>query len=160
VTTTTPWFIVGDHGAGFQGQELHLGPGMPGAKEGDALTQPARINALPLILVKSFGAAGALRTSDAPVSLSDIPATAFQALGLDVDAPGASMFAVDPHAARERRYLMYSGRDIYSYYGNMDEYLVSGPGWVDGSWRRSGKVFTGREPSSAPGGVPLGFRST
>ena len=137
-------FIVGDHGAGFQGQELHLGPEMPGATAGDALTQPARINALPLILVKPFGAAGALRTSDAPVSLSDIPATAFQALGLDVDAPGESMFAVDPHAARERRYLMYSGRDIYSYYGNMDEYLISGPGWIDTSWRRSGKVFTGR----------------
>ncbi|HEX2694655.1 MAG TPA: hypothetical protein VHP61_02795, partial [Acidobacteriota bacterium] len=73
---------------------------------------------------------------------ADIPATAFRALGLDVDTPGEPMFAVDASAARERRYLMYSGRDIYSYYGDMDEYLVSGPGWMDGAWRPSGKVFT------------------
>jgi hypothetical protein len=137
-------FIVGDHGAGFQGQELHLGPQMAGAAPGDALTQPARINALPLVLVKPSGASGPLRTSDAPVSLADIPITAFRALGLDVDAPGEPMFAVGADAIRERRYLMYSGRDIYSFYGNMDEYLVSGPGWIDESWRRSGKVFTGR----------------
>jgi hypothetical protein len=137
-------FIVGDHGAGFQGQEFHPGPMTAGVQDRDVLTQPARINALPLVLVKPFGGSGALRTSDAPVSLADIPATAFRALGLDVDAPGESMFAVDAHAARERRYLMYSGRDIYSYYGDMDEYLVSGPGWADASWRRSGKVFTRR----------------
>jgi len=137
-------FVVGDHGAGFQGQEFVPGPGTPASESDDPVTQPARINALPLILVKPFASSGNLRTSDAPVSLADIPATAFRALGLDVEAPGESMFAVDVYAARERRYLMYSGRDIYSYYGEMDEYLVSGPGWKDGSWRRSGKVYTRR----------------
>lgn len=134
-------FIVGDHGAGFQGQKFIPQPGMPVAG-GASVTEPARVNALPLVLVKPFAASGALRTSDAPVSLADIPATAFRALGLDVDAPGEPMFAVDAPAARERRYLIYSGRDIYSYYGDMDEYLVSGPGWTDGTWRRSGRVFT------------------
>jgi hypothetical protein len=137
-------FIVGDHGAGFQGQEFIPRPGSRASGSDDLVTQPARINALPLILVKPFASIGSLRTSDAPVSLADIPATAFRALGLDIDAPGESMFSVDASAARERRYLMYSGRDIYSYYGDMDEYLVSGPSWEDGAWRRSGKVFTRR----------------
>lgn len=156
-------FIVGDHGAAIQGQEFHPGPLAPGAKDGDVLTQPTRINALPLVLVKPFGGSGALRISDAPVSLADIPATVFQALGLDVDAPGESMFAIDDHAVRERRYLLYSGRDIYSYYGDMDEYLVSGPGWRDASWRRSGKVFTRRGPvllrrETYPYGLPLDLK--
>jgi hypothetical protein len=38
--------------------------------------------------------------------------------------------------------MYYSGRDVYSYYGDMTEYLVTGPGWVDRDWRPSGKVFT------------------
>jgi hypothetical protein len=137
-------FIVGDHGAGFQGQELHAIPGAPGVGGGEIVTQPARVNSMPLILAKPFRASGPLRTSDAPVSLSDIPATVFQAVGLDVEAPGRSMFAVPEGEARERRFLVYSGRDIYSYYGDMDEYLVSGPGWLESSWRRSGRVFTKR----------------
>lgn len=137
-------FVVGDHGAGFQGQEFIPRPGAPASERDDAVTQPARINALPLILVKPFAASGSLRTSDAPVSLADIPATAFRALGLDVKAPGEPMFVVDASAVRERKYLIYAGRDIYSYYGDMDEYLVSGLGWTDGAWRRSGKVFTKR----------------
>ena len=139
-------FIVGDHGAGFQGQELVPGPGSPAAGAPDVVTQPARINALPLVLVKPPAVSGGLRTSDAPVSLADIPATAFEALGMDIDVPGDSMFAVDASAPRDRRFLTYGSRDIYSYYGDMEEYLVSGNGWIDAAWRRSGRVLTRRGP--------------
>jgi hypothetical protein len=135
--------IVGDHGAGGQGQKFVPQPGMPGSgEEDDVVTLPYRINALPLMLVKPFGARGELKTSDAPVSVSDIPATVFASLGLTVDAPGEPVFSVDVGAPRERRYMYYSGRDVYSYYGDMTEYLVTGPGWVDRDWRPSGKVFT------------------
>lgn len=149
--------IVGDHGAGSQGQKFVLQPGMPGNDKEGVVVQPHRINALPLMLVKPFGARGELQTSDAPVSVSDIPATVFAGLGISVSAPGESVFSVDANASRERRYLRYSGRDIYSYYGDMEEYLVSGPAWMEHSWRSSGKVFksgrdapAGRKPS-APG---------
>ena len=134
-------FIVGDHGAGSQGQKFVLQPGMPGGEKEGVVVQPHRINALPLLLVKPFGAKGELQTSDAPVSVSDIPATVFAGLGLSVSAPGKSVFSVDANSSRERRYLLYSGRDVYSYYGDMEEYLVSGPAWMESSWRRSGKVF-------------------
>jgi len=135
-------FIVGDHGAGYQGQKFVLQPGMPADKMGKVITEPFKINALPLMLAKPFGARGELLTSDSPVSLSDIPATVFSALGLPVDAAGQSIFSVAPSANRERRYLRYGSRDIYSYYGDMKEYIITGPAWLDKSWRATGRVFT------------------
>jgi hypothetical protein len=135
-------FIVGDHGAGSQGQKFVLQPGMPVDQEGKIVTQTYKINALPLMLVKPLGASGDLKTSDSPISASDIPATVFSALGLSVDAPGESMFSIEPSARRERRYLTYSTRDIYSYYGRMEEHIVTGLVWMDRSWHRSGRVFT------------------
>jgi hypothetical protein len=70
--------IVGDHGAGFQGQRFVLQPGMPVEGDGeDIVTQSFRVAALPLILVKPPAARGALKVSDQPVSLADIPATVF-----------------------------------------------------------------------------------
>jgi arylsulfatase A-like enzyme len=133
--------IVGDHGAGSQGQRFILQPGMPADPGGAVVTMPYMVNALPLLLVKPSGASGDLGTSDSPVSVSDIPATVFSDLGLSVDAPGASLFSIAESARRERRFLNYAGRDIYSYYGDMDEYIVDGPAWMDGSWRHSGRVF-------------------
>lgn len=135
--------IVGDHGAGYQGQSFVVQPGMPVAGDGtDIVTQPARITALPLILVKPLGSRGGLKISDQPVSLADIPATVFSDLGLPVRDSGISMFAIDGSRPRERRFLQYLGRDIYSYYGDMTEYIVDGFGWQDRAWRRSGRVFT------------------
>jgi len=135
-------FILGDHGAGSQGQDFVLQPGMAVDEKGTVVNLPYRINALPLMLVKPLAARGELKTSDSPVSVSDIPATVFSALGLAVDAPGESMFSVDANSRRERRFLKYSGRDVYSFYGDMEEFLVSGPAWMDGAWRHTGRVFT------------------
>lgn len=135
--------IVGDHGAGFQGQSFVVLPGMPVDGDGtDIVTQPVRVTALPLILVKPLGSRGGLKISDQPVSLADIPATVFSDLGLPVRDSGISMFAIDRSRARERRFLAYSGRDIYSHYGDMTEYIVDGFSWQDGAWRRSGRMFT------------------
>ena len=134
--------LVGDHGAGFQGQDFVLQPGMPLEKGADIVTQSSRVTALPLILVKPLASRGALKISDAPVSLSDIPATVFSNLGLSIKDSGPSMFAIDGTKPRERRFLMYAGRDYYSYYADMVEYIVTGYSWEDGAWRRSGRVFT------------------
>jgi hypothetical protein len=149
-------FIVGDHGAAYQGQSFVLQPGMPVDPTGKVVTEPFMINALPLLLAKPFAASGGLNTSDAPISSADIPATVFSALGLPVDSPGEPMFSIDPSASRERRYLTYSGRDIYSYYGDMEEHIVNGLGWMEGSWRLSGRIFkkgrtlVTKSPSNAP----------
>lgn len=134
--------LVGDHGAGFQGQDFVLQPGMPLEKRADIVTQSSRVTALPLILVKPLASRGALKISDAPVSLSDIPATVFSNLGLSIKDSGPFMFAIDETKPRERRFLMYAGRDYYSYYADMIEYIVTGYSWEEGAWRRCrGRTF-------------------
>ncbi|MHB8094252.1 MAG: sulfatase-like hydrolase/transferase [Candidatus Aminicenantales bacterium] len=135
--------IVGDHGAGYQGQQFVLQPGMPvEGDDSDIVTQSSRVAALPLILVKPPASPGDLKISDQPVSLADIPATVFSAIDLPARNSGPSMFDIDGSQPRERRFLFYSGRDIYSYYGDMSEFTVSGYGWQDRAWKRTGKVFT------------------
>lgn len=135
--------IVGDHGAGYQGQRFVLQPGMPVEGDGaDIVTQSSRIAALPLILVKPLSSQGELKISDRPVSLADIPATVFSEFGLRAGSAGRSMFEIDELRTRERRFLFYSGRDVYSHYGDMSEFIVTGYSWQDRAWRRSGKVFT------------------
>jgi hypothetical protein len=134
--------FMGDHGAGGQKQEFILQPGMPSAGGGHIVSDPTRISALPLILFKAPAARGELKTSDAPASLPDIPATVFSTLGLPIAAPGTPFQDLDPSAPRERRFLIYPGRNIFSYYDDMTEYIVTGPGWWNESWRPSGRIFT------------------
>ncbi len=134
--------IVGDHGAGGQEQEFVIQPDMPAAATTRVVRDRSRISALPLILYKPPVSHGGLKISDAPVSHGDLPATVFSDLGLPMPAPGTSMHAIPPAAERQRRFMIYAGRDIFSYYGDMTEYTVSGFGWLDDSWRASGRVFT------------------
>jgi hypothetical protein len=134
--------IMGDHGAGGQQQEFIVQPGMPNDPEKHCVTERFRVSALPLILFKPASSRGKLKISDAPVSSGDVPATVFYDLGLSIKAPGIPMQSLDESAVRERRFLTYPGRDIFSYYGDMTEHIVSGYGWLDESWRASGRVFT------------------
>ncbi len=134
--------IMGDHGAGHQGQRFELNAGMPTRPGATAVSEANRVSAMPLILVKPLSAHGELKVSDAPVSLGDVTATAFSGLGFAARAPGTPMFTVDPEAPRQRRFLVYDQRDIFSYYGDMIEYFISGYGWLDESWQPSGRVFT------------------
>jgi len=134
--------IVGDHGAGGQQQKFVVQPGMPSAPGQSVVTDFARVTAMPLILFKPPAAHGELKISDAPASLGDIPATVFSSLGMPIAAPGTPLSALDASVPRERRFMVYSGRNVFSYYGNMTEYFVSGYGWLSESWRPSGRVFT------------------
>ncbi|TFG77019.1 MAG: hypothetical protein E4H23_09035 [Chrysiogenales bacterium] len=134
--------ILGDHGAGHQGQAFELHAGMPMRENATVVTHASRVSAMPLVLVKLNSAHGSLQVSDAPVSHGDVPATVFSDLGFSIKTPGLPMQTLDGAAERERRFLIYAGRDIFSYYGDMTEYIVSGFGWFDESWRPSGRVFT------------------
>ena len=135
--------ILGDHGAGgIRGRYSICAPGCRKRDGGKVVSER---------LPHLSHAAGPVqapfrprRTADldAPVSLGDVPATVFSDLGLPVQAPGIPMQALDDSARRERRFLIYAGRDIFSYYGDMTEYIVSGYGWLDESWRPSGRIFT------------------
>jgi hypothetical protein len=143
-------FIMGDHGAGGQQQKFVLQPGMPTVPGQHIVTDQMRISALPLILFKPSAAHGKLQISDAPVSLGDVQATVFSDLGLPANTAGTPMRALDQSSLRERRFFRYSGRDIFSYYGDMVEYFVTGFGWLDESWRPSGRIFTSHGVAALP----------
>lgn len=134
--------IVGDHGAGYQGQSFHWQEGMPTPRGAKLVSHPSQVSALPLVLVKPLHARGALKVSDAPVSLGDIPATVFAGLGMEARVPGTPMPALDAAAGRQRRFMVYAGRDIFSFFGDMTEYFVTGYAWLAESWHASGKVYT------------------
>jgi hypothetical protein len=97
---------------------------------------------IPLILVKRMHATGELRTSDAPVSLGDIPQTVVEELGLEAGFPGKSMFSVAEHEERERIYRAFVGpQEDVEYLAPLYEYAVNGHSWDDTSWRETGNVY-------------------
>jgi len=135
--------VLGDHGAGFQGQEFILQDGMPANKNTDTVTDNYRIAALPLVLVKPFNTNDNLKISDAPVSLMDVPKTIITELGIEANFPGVSMFEVDESEQRERRFMQYGSVEP-PYYGDMNEYIISGYGWLNESWESTYRKYTSK----------------
>lgn len=154
--------VLGDHGAGFQGQKFVLQEGMPTINETDIISDNLRAAALPLILVKPFNTSEELKTSDAPVSLVDVPRTILDQLGIDSDFPGKSMFKIDESEQRERRFMQYSSVES-PYYGDMYEYIVSGYSWLNESWNPTYRKYTSKgiienKPQEVDFGQELSFR--
>ncbi len=99
--------------------------------------------ALPLILVKPIGGAGPMRTSDAPVLLSDVPRTVLALLGLNADSmPGFSMFDLRDDTARSRAYteVRDTNWEKSRYLAVMTDFTVSGFSWSSSSWRSTGST--------------------
>jgi hypothetical protein len=138
-------FIVGDHGSGLSVASINPTP------EGETLNargvykgffENFKSAAIPLILVKKVNSRGALKTSDAPVSLSDIPETVAGELGLDTHFPGESMFSVQENQSRQRIYRAFYGpQEDVQYFAPLWEYAVNGFSWDDTSWRETGNVW-------------------
>ncbi len=131
--------IVSDHG----GSDLNAGinraqPGLPAAP-GAASVVPERIvrGGIPLVMIKPGGARGPLQRSDAPVTLTDIPATLLELLGQGrTPMPGANMFAIGDDRVRLHRHYRYGGWDV-DYIVPMTEYAVTGFSWYPSSWQPS-----------------------
>jgi Sulfatase len=136
-------FIIADHG--------HSGGYFGVNKPPQSVKSPDRVvpvndrvstkkiaSALPLILVKPFGASGPLKITDSPVSLSDIPHTLFTALGISGDFVGRDMFCVDPSEDRTRRftYFQYEQGNAggAGKFPKMSHYTVTGHSWLVESW--------------------------
>jgi len=135
-------FILGDHGAGMQKQVFEVQNGFYLPKSSQTISDPLLVNALPLLLVKSFSTKGEMKSSNAPVSLSDIPKTIFSELNIEVDVQGENMFKVRESNTRKRKYISYYTYDSKrDYYTGLQEYVVSGPSWLDQSWELTGRIF-------------------
>jgi hypothetical protein len=141
-------FIVGDHGAGLAETGINnTDYGTRFNKEGPykGCFQNFKSAGIPLVLVKRVGSHGALRTSDAPVSLGDIPQTVAGELRLAAGFPGKSMFKVRGNEKRERIYRAFVGdQENVRYLAPLYEYSVNGFSWDDTSWKETGNIYTAR----------------
>ncbi|OHD69689.1 MAG: hypothetical protein A2177_00465 [Spirochaetes bacterium RBG_13_68_11] len=138
-------FIVGDHGSGVGDAKINVTPyGNNFNTRGPYKDnfQSFKAIGIPLILVKRMHATGELRTSDAPVSLGDIPQTVAEELGLEASFPGESMFRVEENEDRERIYRAFVGpQEDVEYLAPLYEYAVRGFSWDDTSWRETGNIY-------------------
>ena len=97
--------IHGDHGGGV---------GFPMRTPDGQTTSSGRVldriwgSPQPLVLIKPPAARGVLRTSQAPVALSDVPATVSNILGLEAHWPGEPMFSISADSSRDRYYYRSS----------------------------------------------------
>jgi len=134
-------FIISDHG--YYG---HIG-----AKTLDHVQWPNKIDitnvfgaGIPLVLAKPFFSNGELNISDAPISLSDLPATIFSKLDFKENISGISIFDQKDSDIRQRRYLWYSWQHeswFNKYLPVMHEYVVTGFSWFTKSWEPTYRYF-------------------
>jgi len=105
-------------------------------------------SANPLLLIKKYDSRGAMEVSEAPVSLSDIPATIFCELGFEGEFSGENIFGLEESTNRTRTYYFYNwaspGFADWSkdYLPPIKEYLVSGSVYLASSWHMTEDVFT------------------
>jgi hypothetical protein len=142
--------VLSDHGFGIEVEEDQYGEN--GLAQ-SAIKDSTKGRALSLFLVKPFNSAGALKISDAPVSLGDVAKTIVTELALEAEIPGVSVFDANTSDIRERRYLFHTwetGGWSWIYLPPMSEYLVSGRSWLDESWHPTNKLYEEGEVKDIP----------
>ncbi len=138
-------FIVGDHGHPFLAADpAQADPPLPpaAATRGGAPALADAQRGLPVFLAKPFGARHALRISDRPVSLCDVPGSIDDALDLAADFACPSVFGDDPHRRQPRLHFRYPSyreqrkrpahlRDRFQF----ERYAIRGHSWRPEAWQ-------------------------
>jgi hypothetical protein len=145
-------FVLGDHGAGLQGQDFVLPAGWPATSSNDTISANLQTSAIPLLLVKRPMADGSMVSSAAPVSLGDVNCTVFRELGVAQPALCMSLFDSTTASRPSRRFLWSDGNklDRSGYLPVLREFLLKGPVWAGSSWKRSGREFAAGGVVSTP----------
>jgi hypothetical protein len=131
--------VTGDHGS-----HLDLIPGVDDVAKAAGRPSPTRM--LPLLLVRPLKATGSLKVSEAPVSLTDIPATVVQAMGVAAAFPGAALGDVPEGAPRPRTCYDYTWKHDYwweEYLPPMTAFEVTGAARDLASWGAGRPLTTG-----------------
>ena len=142
-------FIVGDHGS-HTGSIMGL-DNSSNKNQGYSSTVSTKVvgKGIPLILVKPANSTGTLSTSDAPVSLGDIPKTIADSYGIANNFSGESILNANGSDERTRMFYDYDWiNDDWEkqYLPALTEYQINGFSWDPVSWKPTYRVFT-------PGGV-------
>ena len=102
-------------------------------------------NARALLAVKTTHAAGPLRISNAPTTITDIPATVMDMLGVaESRYPGTSALQLDEDAARERKYAWYRWENAdwqRMHVKQLDIFSINGRISDRKSWTYAGAIF-------------------
>ncbi len=128
--------LMADHGAwvrldGFDPQN-----------ESDAIDSMSAAMAVPLLAIKRSNDTGEYRVSNAPTSITDLPATVAAALGLEGQFPGIDAFTLPDSQPRERRHYKYfygENRNAPGYLNKMHEVIVNGSVYDHEAWRNGRK---------------------
>jgi hypothetical protein len=101
--------------------------------------QSVALTAMPLLVVKPRGAAGPLRTSIAPTSITDVAATIADLAGLPAGLfPGQPALKIEEDVRRSRSFAFHSWRDAdwrREYMDSLHVFAVDGPIHDPRSWR-------------------------
>lgn len=116
---------VSDHGVGYPVQ---------GSRIGGLFTNAT--NSLALFLIKNFGSSEDFSTSNAPVSLSDIPITVMDALDIEQKLPGRSIFTLKENEKRTRLFRVHKwARGFNSEkIPKFESFALNGDAWRTESW--------------------------
>jgi len=101
-------------------------------------------NAMALLIVKPLNSQGPVRTSRAPTTITDIPATILDGVGAKADMPGEPALKLAEDASRVRPWAFYDWeRDDWgqNYFSTLDIVEINGA-VVDGnSWTLTGTIY-------------------
>ena len=144
--------ISSDHGVALPPQ------GFPGDRDvfGGPLSEMAG-SALALLVIKPPRTTGPVRVSEAPTSISDIPATIVDTLGLKNPFAGTSALKLDEHAVRPREFASYlwsSAEWQADYFPYMDLFTVDGRVTDGAAWKTKEPIYA---PNTPPEGRSRGF---
>jgi Sulfatase len=131
--------ISSDHGIGFPPSQLSSSRQSP---MGPLSTLAGK--ALALLAVKPFNSQGPVRISSAPSSITDIPATVLDAVGVPHDLPGESALKLAERSARVRAWAAYDWeRESWSqnYFDTMDIVEIDGPVLDESSWTLNSTIY-------------------
>lgn len=138
--------LQGDHGAGFTS----------GATGVVSSQLASRVSAL--LAIKREGGRGSMRTSSAPSTIADIPATLMEMLGLDHDYPGESLEHLAEDADRDREVVFVTERSTSR--PVMHRWSVHGVVADTTSWREAAVAAVIRDIPHYEWGQTLGFGIT
>lgn len=135
--------ITSDHGEGEYDVGINYPDGLPerSAQESQIGLNLVR-GGMALMMAKRPADNGALKISDAPVGLTDVPSTVYDWLDMEDRTTGRSLFDVAEGEPRSRihRYYQFAGWNI-DYIVPLTEYKVDGFSWYPSSWSLSEKTF-------------------
>ena len=135
--------VTSDHGVDLAYIEPEDEHPLRGMRSPAGVTLPQiEAYATPLLLVKPLVAQGPLQTSDAPTSITDVPATLLDLAGLSATlGHGTSVLRMNPAAPRRRRYAHHRTARPSPFHDVLYVFSVDGPIANPDAWSYHGTLF-------------------